>query len=339
MDEYILKKKYTLLVVDDNPSNLQHAVWVLGERYKIIPVKSGAEALAALLKVKVDLILLDIEMTEMNGYETFEKIKQDQRIKDIPVVFLTAHSNIENEIKSFSMGAVDYITKPFRPEIVFARLASQLELAEYRNNLETLVKNKTKEIEMLSMQSIMAISNAVDKKDLYTRQHSARVAKYSREIAARLKWSSEDIDNLYNMALLHDIGKIGIPDSILKKPGRLTDEEFAVMKTHTVMGAEILKDITVIKDVVLGAKYHHERYDGRGYMQGLKGEEIPIVARVVGMADAYDAMTSDRAYRRKLPEDVVRNEIIRCRGSQFDPVMVDVMLTIMDDGLDFPDEE
>ena len=331
-------KKYTLMVVDDTPSNLTHAVQILGEVYRVIPVKSGEEALIALKKIHVDLLLLDIEMSGISGYETFELIKADDVLRNLPVIFLTAHSSVENEIKSFSMGAVDFITKPFVPEIIFARLAAQLELAGYRNNLQEMVAKKTKEVEMLSMQSIMAISNAVDKKDLYTRQHSLRVAKYSREIAMRLKWSQENIDNLYNLALLHDIGKIGIPDAILKKPGKLTDEEFTVMKTHTTMGYEILKDITVIKDVALGARYHHERFDGRGYAQGLKGEEIPIVARVVGMADAYDAMTSDRAYRRKLPDDVVRAEIINGKGKQFDPVMVDVMIKIMDEGIDFPDE-
>ncbi len=331
-------KKHTVMVVDDTPSNLMHAVKILSEKYKVIPVKSGEEALVALKKVRVDLILLDIEMPGISGYETFEIIKADEELKNLPVIFLTAHTSIENEIKCFAMGAVDFITKPFAAEIIFARLAVQIELAGYRNNLREMVALKTREVEVLSMQSIMAISNAVDKKDLYTRQHSLRVAKYSREIASRLKWKDEDIDNLYNLALLHDIGKIGIPDAILKKPGRLTDEEFAIMKTHTTMGYEILKDITVIKDVALGARYHHERFDGRGYMQGLKGEEIPIVARVVGIADAYDAMTSDRAYRKKLPEEVVLGEILKGKGTQFDPVMVEVMLTIMKDGIDFPDE-
>ena len=185
----------------------------------------------------------------------------------------------------------------------------------------------------------MAIANTVDAKDVYTRQHSMRVAKYSREIAKRLSWKDEEVANLYNMALLHDIGKIGIPDAILNKPGRLTDEEFAVMKTHTTIGGEILKDITVIENVAGGALYHHERYDGHGYMQGLKGEEIPIFARIIGIADAYDAMTSDRSYRKHLPMEVVMEELNKGRNTQFDSSLVDVMMTIIDDGIEFPDEE
>ncbi len=331
--------KKTIMVIDDMPAVLAAARNMLEEKYRVMPVKSGNAALTAMEKVIPDLILLDIEMPEMDGFETLEKIRADERFQKIPVIFLTGNTDTESEIKGFNLGAVDFIKKPFLPEITMARIDTQMELADYRNHLEYLVKKKTKEVETLSVQAILAISNAVDKKDVYTRQHSARVAKYSREIATRLGWEEDDIINLYNLALMHDIGKIGVPDAILKKPDKLTDEEFATMKTHTTMGAEILKDITIIKDVAKGAKYHHERYDGRGYMEGLKGEEIPLVARVVGIADAYDAMTSDRAYRRKLPEDVVRGELEKGRGTQFDPKLVDVMLSIMDDGIDFPDED
>jgi len=331
--------KKTIMIIDDMPSVLTAARNMLEPLYRVMPIKSGAAALVAMEKVIPDLVLLDIEMPEMNGFETLEKIREVSKFEKIPVIFLTGNTDVESEIKCFELGAVDFIKKPFVPEITMARIATQIELADYRNHLEYLVKKKSKEVEALSVQSILAISNAVDKKDVYTRQHSLRVAKYSREIAIRLGMEEEEIHNLYNLALMHDIGKIGVPDSILKKPGRLTDEEFAIMKTHTTMGAEILKDITIIKDVAKGAKYHHERYDGRGYMEGLKGEEIPLVARIVGIADAYDAMTSDRAYRKKLPEEVVRGELTKGRGTQFDPEIVDVMLSIMDDGIDFPDED
>lgn len=328
-----------IMVVDDTPSNLQYAMKVLGNKYKIVPVKSGDAALKVMEKLIPDLILLDIEMPDMDGYETIKLIKENERTASVPVIFLTAHADMDNELTGFQLGAVDFIIKPFVPEIMLARVSTQIELSDYRNHLEKLVAKKTKEIEDLSVQTIMTISNTVDKKDVYTRQHSARVAKYSREIATRLGWTKEEINDLYRLGLLHDIGKIGIPDAVLNKPGKLTDEEFTLMKTHTVMGAEILKDITVIKDVEKGAKYHHERYDGRGYMEGLKGEEIPFAARIVGIADAYDAMTSDRAYRKKLPQDVVRSEIEKGRGTQFDPNLVDIMLQIMDDGIDFPDED
>ncbi|MFT3985347.1 MAG: response regulator [Lachnospiraceae bacterium] len=328
-----------IMVVDDTPSNLQYAMQVLGDRYKVIPVKSGEAALTAMEKILPDLILLDIEMPQMDGYETIRRIQHEERTASIPVIFLTAHSDMDNELKGFQLGAVDFIIKPFVPEIMLARVSTQIELSDYRHCLETLVGKKTREVEALGVQAIMAISNTVDKKDVYTRQHSARVAKYAREIAKRLGWDEEACGNLYSLALLHDIGKIGVPDAILNKPGRLTEEEFAVMKTHTAMGADILKDITIIRDVANGAQYHHERYDGKGYLEGLKGEEIPISARIVGIADAYDAMTSDRAYRKKLPEEAVKSELEKGRGTQFDPKLVDIMLQIMEEKIDFPDAD
>jgi len=339
MQRHETEEQKVIMVVDDTPSNLQYAIQVLGDRYKVVPVKSGEAALAAMERILPDLILLDIEMPQMDGYETMNRIRSVERTASIPVIFLTAHSDMDNELKGFQLGAVDFIIKPFVPQIMLARVSTQIELSDYRHRLEKLVAKKTREVEALSVQAIMAISNTVDKKDVYTRQHSARVARYAREIAGRLGWDEEESNDLYSLALLHDIGKIGVPDEILNKPGRLTEEEFAVMKTHTAMGADILKDITMIKDVANGAKYHHERYDGKGYLEGLKGEEIPISARIVGIADAYDAMTSNRAYRSKLTKETVRSEIEKGRGTQFDPKLVDIMLQIMDEGIDFPDAE
>ena len=332
-----MNTRKVIMVVDDTVINLTYASEVLENTYKIIPAKSGAKALALLDKIIPDLILLDVEMPEMDGYETIKRIKSNPKTNKIPVIFLTAHSDKENELAGFQLGAVDFITKPFVPEIALARIGTQIELSDYKNHLESLIRQKTKEIEAISLQAIMAIANTVDAKDEYTRQHSIRVAKYAREIAIRLGWEDEDIVNLYNLALLHDIGKIGIPDEILNKPGKLTDEEFAIMKTHTTIGGFILKDVTMIKDVAKGALYHHERFDGKGYMQGLKGEEIPICARIVGIADAYDAMTSDRAYRKSLPEHIVREELKKGKNSQFDGSLVDIMFTIIDNGIDFPD--
>lgn len=333
-------EKNVIMIVDDTPSNLQYAMQVLSNLYKVVPVKSGEACIQTLEKIKPDLILLDIEMPGMNGFDTLGKIRSDEKYDSIPVIFLTALQDKESELKGFQCGAVDFIMKPFVPEIMLARISTQIELSKYRSSLEEMVEVKTKENAELIFQAIMAITKAVDAKDVYTRQHSTRVAKFSREIAKRLGTFTEDeIEGIYRLALLHDIGKIGIPDAILNKPSRLTDEEFEIMKTHTVMGANILKDVTLVKDVAEGAKYHHERYDGRGYMEGLKGEEIPFCARIVCIADAYDAMTSDRAYRRALPKDVVRGEIEKGRGTQFDPKVVDIMLQIMDDGLEFSDEE
>lgn len=331
-------EKKVVMVVDDTPSNLQYAREVLEDKYKVIPVKSGEAALVAIPKVSPDLVLLDIEMPDMDGFETLEKIKEINEV--LPVIFLTSHSDKDSEIRGFSEGAVDFIMKPFVPEVMLARVNTHIQLSSLLNSFEEEVKKKTNENNELTFQAITAIAKTVDAKDKYTRQHSTRVAKFSREIAVRSGlFNDEEIEVIYRTALLHDIGKIGIRDDILNKNGRLTDDEFATMKTHTTIGAEILKDVTLIKDVDKGAKYHHERYDGRGYPNGLTGEEIPIVARIVGVADAYDAMTSDRAYRKHLPEDVVRSELVKGRGAQFDPVFCDIMLAIMDDNIEFPDED
>ena len=181
-------------------------------------------------------------------------------------------------------------------------------------------------------ETILTIAKTVDAKDENTSQHSSRVSEYSVMIAKRLGFDSEECERLRQTALLHDIGKIGIPDSVLKKPARLTDEEYTIMKSHVLKGAEILKNFTLIDNVEEGALYHHERYDGRGYVHGLKGEEIPLNARIIGIADAFDAMTANRVYRKKLDIDFVIDELKKGRGTQFDPNLVDIMLDLIEDG-------
>ena len=180
--------------------------------------------------------------------------------------------------------------------------------------------------------AILSIARTVDAKDSNTSEHSFRVSQYSLAIAKRLGYSEEKCENLRQMALLHDIGKIGIPDAILNKPGKLTDEEYEIMKTHVIRGGEILKDFTMIDNVSVGALYHHEKYDGSGYCHGLKGEQIPLDARIIGIADAFDAMTANRVYRKQLDLDFVIAELKRCSGTQFDPKLVDILLALIDEG-------
>lgn len=192
-----------------------------------------------------------------------------------------------------------------------------------------MLDKKTKQIQNMTFQTIETIANTIDAKDEYTQGHSRRVANYAVAIAREMGMDEEAVDNIRFIGLLHDIGKIGVPDSVLNKPGRLTDAEYELMKQHTVKGGEILKDIGMLPDLDVGAKYHHERYDGKGYPMGLKGEEIPLVARIIGLADAYDAMTSNRVYRQHLTEDVVLSEIKRCRGTQFDPKVTDAFLNYL----------
>ena len=181
-------------------------------------------------------------------------------------------------------------------------------------------------------ETILSIARTVDAKDSNTSQHSFRVSEYSVAIARRLNFSEEKCENLRKMALLHDIGKIGIPDAILNKPAKLTDEEYEIMKSHVIRGGEILKDFTMIENVQVGALYHHEKYDGTGYCHGLKGEEIPLEARIIGIADAFYSMTANRVYRKQLDINFVISELKRCSGTQFDPKLVEIMLSLIEDG-------
>ncbi len=183
--------------------------------------------------------------------------------------------------------------------------------------------------ERITLQSMYTLAKTIDAKDKYTNGHSMRVAKYSRMIAERMHFSEEDLENLYHMAMLHDIGKIGVPDAIINKPSRLTDEEYFVIKSHPVTGSDILSEMPEFEDIGAGARWHHERYDGTGYPDGLKGKDIPLNARIISVADAYDAMTSNRSYRTYMPQEIVREELIHGKGKQFDPEITDIMLLIM----------
>ena len=229
-------------------------------------------------------------------------------IFDLIMLFIHIKRNIKNEIKT---------------------------IEENKIYLEKEVDRKTKEIRKLLVQSMNTLSNAVDAKDYYTNGHSIRVAEYSRLLAQRLGLSKDRQEEIYYAGLLHDIGKIRVPDSIIKKEGKLTDEEYEYIKLHPVSGYHILKEISASSDIAIGAKYHHERYDGKGYPNGLEGENIPEIARILGVADAYDAMSSNRCYRKALPQDVVRAEIVKGRGTQFDPYIADIMLDIIDEDKDY----
>lgn len=331
-----------ILVVDDSAANLKFVESALQNTYKLILVKSGEQALKYLQKNSVDLVLLDILMPQMDGFEVYTEIRKTENNANVPVVFLTADADADNEIKCLEMGAVDFIRKPFIPEVVINRINHIIQLDEFNKKLEEKVKEKTIQIEQLSFEVISTIASMIEAKDSYTKGHSVRVAEYSAMLAEELGWSEEAVQNLKYVALLHDIGKVGIPDRVLNKPGKLTESEFNIIKSHTTIAGDILRDIQTITDVDAGAKYHHERYDGKGYPCGLVGEHIPEVARIIGIADAYDAMNSKRVYRESLPFDIIRDEIEKGRGTQFDPRFTDVFLKLMDEGkiqYDFSDED
>ena len=332
-----------ILVVDDDASNLKMAnVMLAASGFQASCVKSGPSALAFLKANRPDLILLDIHMPGMDGFAALKELKAEPKTADIPVIFLTADDNQEMEVQGLKCGALDFIKKPFVPEILLQRVRRTIELDRLQRDLASEVKKQTRvaverqrKIERMSMQIVRTMSRAIDAKDEYTNGHSLRVADYARRIAARVGKTEEEQENIYMLALLHDVGKIGVNDAIITKKSRLTDEEYAAIKTHTSIGAEILQDITELPDIAIGAHWHHERYDGKGYPDELAGEEIPEIARMIAVADTYDAMTSKRSYRDTLPQEVVRSEIEKGAGTQFDPVFAAVMLDMIDEDTDY----
>ena len=308
----------------------------------MISAKTGIEAFKLLKKQTPDLILLDVHMPEMDGHDVIRVLKESPDYKDIPVVFLTSDEDENTEIQGFSEGAIDFIRKPFRKAVAIQRIKRIVELSYLQNNLKEEVKKQTnvaekrrQKVERMSLQMVQALANTIDAKDSYTNGHSTRVAKYSVMLAERMGYSGEKLEQLQYAALLHDIGKIGVPREIINKPSRLTDEEYEIIKTHPGIGSNILNEITEIPDIAIGARWHHERYDGKGYPDKLKDMDIPELARIIGVADAYDAMTSNRSYRTYLPQDVVCDELERGKGSQFDPQIADIMIQIIHEDKDY----
>ena len=326
-----------VVVVDDDVTNLKMAGTILSRQHmRVTALKSGRALLDYVRDNRPDLILLDVRMPEMDGFETLRRLKQETSSgQEIPVIFLTADENAESEMRGLELGAMDFIKKPFVPEVLTLRVRHIIELVRLQKNLADEVEIKTQENENLSLRIVQTLAEAIDAKDNYTNGHSGRVAKYTREIARRFGYSQKRQDEIYMMGLLHDVGKIGVPDAVINKPAKLTEEEYAQIKTHPVMGDRILKNIRERPKLAVGARWHHERYDGTGYPDGLSGDIIPEEARIIAVADAYDAMTSRRSYRGILPQDIVRSEIKNGKGKQFDPAFADIMLTMIEEDKDY----
>lgn len=326
-----------VIVVDDDEKNLMVAGRILNAAHmRVTAIKSGAALLAFLKEREVpDLILLDIKMPDMDGFETLSELRKLPKAKDVPVIFLTADDKGETEATGLSLGAVDFIKKPFVPEVLTLRVRHMIDLDHLQRNLAHEVEEKSKEKQALYLQIVSSLATAIDAKDKYTNGHSDRVAEYAREIARRFGYNEKRMREIYMMGLLHDVGKIGIPDAVINKPAKLTEEEFAIIKTHPGMGARILGKIKDRPNLSSGARWHHERYDGKGYPDGLKGTEIPEEARIIAVADAYDAMTSCRSYRKAMPQEVVRQEIEKGMGTQFDSEFANIMLAMIDEDTEY----
>ncbi|QIZ75429.1 HD-GYP domain-containing protein [Ferrimonas lipolytica] len=343
--------KATILTVDDTLTNIEVVKGVLAQDYLVQAALSGEMALKIIGKRKPDLILLDVMMPEMDGYEVCRRLKEDKTTRDIPVIFLTAKSQEEDETKGLAMGAVDYITKPISPPILKERVKNHLLLKESREFLEkqneileVRVKERTKQLAELQDVAMVAMGALAESRDPETGNHIRRTQRYVEILAiemAKLEkfqdiLTPEIITALYKSAPLHDIGKVGVEDKILLKPGKLTDEEFELMKLHTVYGrdaivaAESSMDsadnfLTFAKEI---AYSHQEKWDGSGYPEGLAGEDIPLSARLMAVADVYDALICKRVYKPAFTHENAVQMIIDGRGSHFDPDIVDCFVGI-----------
>ena len=332
-----------ILVVDDDATNLRMASHILSkEKMRVSCLKSGDDAIRFLKENRPDLILMDVHMPGMDGFETLAAVQANDRTADIPVIFLTADDDSETETRGLKAGAMDFIKKPFVPEVLLLRVRHMIELIRLQTDLAREVEKKTQvvkaqheKLERISMQIVRTLSGAIDAKDTYTNGHSNRVAEYAKEIAKRAGFGERQQNDIYMMGLLHDVGKIGIPEAIINKPSGLTDEEYQLIQTHPLMGAQILSNITDFPQLSVGARWHHERFDGKGYPDGIAGDAIPTEARIIAVADAYDTMSSRRSYRDVLPQDVIRAELVKGRGSQFDPEFTDIMLAMIDADTDY----
>lgn len=327
-----------ILLVDDNLANLKLASNLLKEYYKVSLTKSGAQALEFCKKNRPDLILLDINMPEMDGFETIEALKNDMRTHNIPVIFLTASNDSEVEAKGFEYGAVDFIIKPFAKRSMMHRIETHLQLFDYQQHLENVVKELEDSI-------ITSFCELIECRDNETGGHVERTKEYVRLIANQLKQtgkythilSDHYIEMLVRSAPLHDIGKIGIRDVVLLKPGRLTEAEYEEMKKHTLIGAQVLETIMkkmpsqkyldIAKEI---AASHHERFDGEGYPCKLAGEEIPLSGRIVSVADVYDALITDRIYRKAMSHKDACSLILSGKGNQFDPQIIEAFIAVED---------
>ncbi|MDR1124986.1 MAG: response regulator [Deltaproteobacteria bacterium] len=340
------KPREKVMLVDDNITNLAVGKNALVEQYDVYTVPSGDKFFKILEMVEPDLILLDVEMPVMNGYEVIKKLKADPARASIPVIFLTAKSDMHSELEGLSLGAVDYIAKPFSPPLLLKRVETQLlleaqrrELQRYNSGLQKMVEEKTRAVADLQTAVFDLLTEVVEYRDDETGGHVSRTSIYFqimvdsalRDAAFQDEILSWDIRMMVLSSRLHDIGKIAIRDSILLKPGKLTPEEFETMKLHTIYGADIIEKIeksspnrSFIDHAKVMALTHHEKWDGSGYPHGLAGADIPLAGRIMAIVDVYDALRSKRPYKMPISSEQAAEIIIQGSGTHFDPQLVEV---------------
>jgi len=345
-------KRKLLFLVDDDATNLAVAYGILEDYYDLLTFNSGDRLMKTIEKTVPDLILLDVEMPEMNGYEVIKIIKNNAKTAHTPVIFLTAKSDSKSELEGLSLGAIDYIVKPFSPPLLLKRIEVHLlvesqkqELLYFNANLQQMVETKTKTVVELQNAVLKTMAELVEFRDDVTGGHIERTQKYLRILLEasqeqevyKEETASWDLELVWQSAQLHDVGKIAIRDDILKKPGKLTPEEFEEVKAHPVFGEKVIAKIgenttdkTFLEYARIFALTHHEKWNGTGYPSGLKGKEIPLQGRMLAIVDVYDALVSERPYKKAFTHEEAVKIITEDSGKHFDPILVDVFLSVAD---------
>jgi len=328
----------TIFVVDDSDTNLSMAEAVLEDQYRVMTMPSASKMFTLLEKVTPDLILLDIEMPEMDGFETIQKLKFESLWSDIPVVFLTGRNDPEVEARGLEAGAVDFVTKPFSAPVLLNRIQTHL-------NIDEIIRERTFQLHRLQNSIIAVLADMVENRDKGTGGHIERTSKYIKILIEAMKdrglYADEirgwDVEKVISSARMHDLGKISITDVIVNKPGKLTEAEYEVMKSHAEEGERIIDEIIArtgegdfLRNAKLFAGTHHERWDGKGYPRGLKEVDIPLQGRIMAIVDVYDALVSERPYKKAFSDDEAISIIMQNSGSHFDPKIADIFFEAKD---------
>jgi putative two-component system response regulator len=328
----------TIFVVDDSDTNLTMAESALEDQYRVMTMPSAASMFSFLEKVIPDLILLDIEMPEMDGFETLAKLKTKDRFSEIPIMFLTGRTDADVEARGFEMGAVDFVTKPFSAPVLLNRIKTHLDI-------DQVIRERTAQLRRLQNNIVSVLADMVENRDKGTGGHIERTSIYIKILIEEMKergvyldeirdW---DVDKIVSSARMHDLGKISITDIIVNKPDKLTDDEYELIKTHTIEGEMIIDEIIsktgedeFLNSARLFAGCHHERWDGKGYPRGLKGEKIPLQGRIMAIVDVYDALVSERPYKKAFSDEEAVQIILDNAGVHYDPKIVEVFNSVKD---------